>query len=142
MTDIKELRNEILETIKDDDYDTSDLKKLLDPVFIYIENPLFKENLDQIVDLITEDRNGDVKFTIDDLSLFCRDFNAISALFQCLLVAIQSIPEIKINYDAGSTEEVMFKLLVYISLVAIPKHTNTKWSYDEKVRVLDLLFGT
>ena len=138
MTDIKELRNKIIEIIKDDKYDTSNLKNLLDPVFIYIENPLFRGNMEQIIDLITEDRNGDVKFTIDDLGLFCRDLDAITALIKCLLMAIQSIPELKINYDAGSTEEVIFKLLVYVFLVVIPKHTKIEWTYDEKVRVLDL----
>lgn len=138
MSEIKELRSKIMEIIKDDNYDMSDLKEILDPVFIYIDNPLFRGSIEQIVDLLTEDRNGDVKFTIDDLGLFCRDLEAVTALFQCLLLAIQAIPDMKMNYDGSSVEKVMFKLLVYICLVMIPKKTNTKWSYDEKVRILDL----
>lgn len=137
LADLTTLRTQILAVIQDENFNVADLKTLLDPVFTYVDNPLFDTNLSQIVDILTEDRNGDVQFTIDDLTLLARDLPAITSLFSCLLVAIQSIPELKLDYNEGTTELVMFKLLLYVCLVVIPSKTNIIWTYDEKVKILD-----
>jgi len=138
MSELNTLKTQILSLIQDEKYDPEDLKKILYPVSSFLNNPLFAENLQQIVDIITTDRNGDKKFTIDDLKIISRDVMAVTSLLSCLLIVIQAIPELKLKYDSGATEEIIFKLLTYIFLVVIPKQTNQNWTLEEKIQIVNL----
>lgn len=138
MADLTKLKAQILDLIKDENYDPEDLKKILEPVSTFIDNPLFADNLQQIVDIVTKDRDGNNKFTIDDLKIMSHDVMAVTSLISCLLLVIQAIPELKLQYDAGATEEIIFKLLTYIFLVVVPKQTNQKWTVDEKTQIVNL----
>lgn len=141
MTTLENLKSKILILIKDNNYDIEDLKSALDPVGDYITNPIFKNNIVSVVDIITKDRDGNNKFTIEDMKLIGNDFQAISGLVSAILLIVTAIPTIKFQYEAGATEELIFKLLSYIFLVVVPKQTGSPLSYDDKVAILDVVMS-
>lgn len=132
------LKQNILLVIKDNNYSINDLTTALKPISNYTDNTFFKDNIKTIVDIITKDRDGNNKFTIDDLKYLSNDIIGISSLITALLLIIGGIPDIKLKYEPEVTEELVFKLLAFIFLVVIPKQTGHPWTYDEKVAVLDL----
>lgn len=138
MTELDTLKRQIMNVIRDDNYDLNDLKEVLSPIAIYTDNPIFKSNIDEIISIVTKDRDGNNKFTIDDLTLLKNDVMGITSLITALLMIIASIPELKLKYEDGTTEEVVFKLLAYVFLVVIPKQTGKSWSADEKESVLNI----
>ena len=135
---MNKLKQSILEVIANDNFDLNTLKRLLTPLHDFIDNPIFVDNLKQIIEIITTDRDGNNKFTIKDVELLKDDYLSITSLISAILAVLNSVPGIKLKYDAGATEELIFKLLVYIFLVVIPKQTNNKWTYDEKVHIIDI----
>lgn len=135
------LKESIMELIKDNDYDIEDLKKFLHPVTNYSQNQVFISNLDKIVTIFLEDRDGNNVFNVKDLEILGKDIIAITTLVSSLLLILGSLPDLKLKYDSGATEEIIFKLLCYIFLVIIPKETNNPWTVDEKKHVLELILA-
>jgi hypothetical protein len=76
--DQSELKKSIMDLIKDNDYDVEDLKNFLNPIDKYTNNQSFVDNLHEIISVILEDRDGNNKFTINDLKLIKDDMFAIS----------------------------------------------------------------
>lgn len=138
MSDLEKLKRQIMNIIRDDNYDLSDLKEVLTPICTYVNNPLFQSNVDDIVKILIKDRDGNNKFTIDDLALLKNDILGITSLITAILLIISAIPELKLKYEAGLTEEIIFKILAYIFLVIIPKQTGHPWNLEEKEAVLNL----
>lgn len=138
MTNIVQLSNSLCELITDDNYDTIDFIRLFDPVSEYISDPLFSDNVKQIIILLTKDRDGDKVITIADIKLLSSDFTTISALTASLLFIVSALPNIKITYNKYATEELVFKILTYIFLVLVPKETNNKWTYDDKKAIIQI----
>ena len=52
MDDILALKQKILNIIKNDKYDVSDLNELIDPLNTFIGNDLFMANMKQMIDVI------------------------------------------------------------------------------------------
>jgi len=138
MSNIETLKAKILVLIKNDTFDATDLKNLLSPIALYTDNPLFKENIMEIVSILTQDRDGNNKFTINDLTLFSKDIIGITSLVTAIILLIGMVPDIKLQYVEGVTEELVFKLLAYIFLVIIPTKTGNPWTFEEKKAVLNL----
>ena len=136
MSNLDELKENIMKVIKDNEYNLEDLKEVLSPISIYTENSTFKNNIDDIIAVVTKDRDGNQKFTLDDLKLLGNDILGITSLITAVLLLIGSVPQVKLNYSADETEEIIFKLLAYLFLVVIPKQTGNPWSFEEKEQVL------
>ena len=135
------LKQSILEVITDDEYDTADLLAILSPLSNYVDSPIFMKYLSQITQVITEDRNGDQKFTIDDLKLIQTDIIAITSIVQGLLLAFSALSDLKLKYDSKTTEDTVFKLLAYVFLVTVPKEVGSKLTLDDKKAVLEIVLS-
>jgi len=139
MDDILELKQKILTIIQIEDYDLTDLANLIDPMETFIGNELFMSNIKQMVNVIIKDRNGDNKFNMQDMELMSKDVFAITALVKGILLILNIIPQLKLQYDAGATEELIFKILMYIFLVVVPKEAELNWTFEEKEQIADLV---
>ena len=133
-----ELKNSVMKLIKDDNYDIEDFKSFLNPIDKYTNNQTFINNLHEIINVLLEDRDGNNKFTIDDLKLIKDDMFAISSLLNGLLLVICVIPQLKLKYNKGATEELVFKLLAYIFIVVIPKEIGRPWTLKEKEDIVKI----
>ena len=139
MANLDKLKNSIMDIIKDDNYDIDDLKKILGDVSGCTEHSIFASNLTQVMDIMTKDRDGNNKFDINDLTLMSKDIIAMTSLVTAILLLVASIPNFKLQYNEGTTEEFIFKLLAYIFLVIVPKQTGHKWTLQEKQSIVDLV---
>jgi hypothetical protein len=136
---IEKLRAEIELIVRNDSVSIYDLKDVLSPVFDYIEYPAFAKTVNEIVDIVLEDRNGDGKFDIADLKMLSTDIRDIGNLIGLLVVLLQYIPKLKLKYQHEITELLVFKVLVYMFMVVIPEKANIVWSIDNKVKILDII---
>ena len=132
------LKKSLDEFIKKDTVSITELKEILAPVSKFVDSPVFIQNIGSIIDIIVTDRNGDKKFDILDLRLLGTDVMAISSLVSSILLVILSIPNLKIKYDEGATEELIFKILAYVFLILIPIKTDKKLTIDEKTFIVNL----
>jgi len=139
MANLDKLQNSIMDVIKDDNYDIDDLKKILGDVSECTENSVFVTNLTQVMDIMTKDRDGNNKFDINDLTLMSKDIIAMTSLITAILLLVASIPNFKLQYNEGASEEFVFKLLAYIFLVIVPKQTGHKWTLQEKQSIIELV---
>jgi gas vesicle protein len=92
-----------------------------------------------VIQVILKDRDGNNHFDVEDLKILKGDIIAITSIVSGLLLVIGSIPELKLKYVSGVTEEIIFKLLVYIFVVIIPTETGNPWTYEEKEKVVELM---
>jgi len=138
LQNVQTLKASIMDVIQDEQYDVEDLIKLLSPLDKYVSNKEFISNLSEVISVILEDRDGNNKFTIKDLELLKKDIIEIINLMSGLFLVLASIPKLKLKYDGQATEELVFKLLLYVFIIIIPKEINKPWSYDEKERIVDL----
>lgn len=132
------LKQNIMNVIKDNDYSFDDLVEVLSPISAFINEPVFKNNIEEIISIISKDRNGNQKFDVGDLQALCKDFGAITPLITAVFLLIGAIPQIKLEYSAGETEEIIFKILAYVFLVIVPKQTGAPWGPEEKQQVVDI----
>nr|QBK88604.1 MAG: hypothetical protein LCMiAC01_02810 [Mimivirus LCMiAC01] len=139
MDNILELKKKILSIIANDKYDVNDLNKLIDPLNTFIGNDLFMANMKQMIDVIIKDRNGDNVITIKDIELIGQDIFAITSLIKGILLILNTIPQLKLKYNAGATEELIFKILMYVFLVIIPREAKLNWTFEEKEQIADLV---
>jgi len=135
---MNDLITQLNEYIKKDNATVSDLKAILSPVSQYVDAPIFISNIGSILDIIMSDRNGDNKFDISDLTLLSHDPIALTSLVKSILMVIMSIPGIKFNYNSGTSEELIFKVLIYIFLVLIPTRLGRPLTSDEKQMIINI----
>ena len=133
-----DFKDSVMKIVSRDEFNVSDLKNFLVPIAVCVDSPIFGQNITGIVNILTKDRNGDLKFDIRDLQMLGSDIIGITSLTTSVLLIIGSIPQFKLSYDAGATEELVLKLLAYIFLVIIPQKTKQKWNLEEKESVVDL----
>lgn len=138
MTSLDKLKQDIMNVIQLDDYKMEDLVKVLLPLTNFLEQPVFKNNIDEIVLVVTKDRDGNQKFDMEDLQMMAKDIGAISSLITSLFLLIGAIPQIKLDYKPGYTEEIVFKILAYVFLVVIPKQTGQQWTLEEKQQIVNI----
>lgn len=138
MSNLESLKQQILNAVSTNDYSIDNLKNILVPIGGYVDDSTFKQNMIDVVTIIIKDRDGNNKFTIDDLNLLGKDVIAITSLITSILLLITAIPNFKLQYNEGETEEIIFKLLAYIFLVIIPAQTGNPWTLEEKQSVINL----
>jgi hypothetical protein len=119
-------------------FSLSQLEQLLGPIPLYTNNSVFQTNMSQVIAALTKDRNADGKFTVDDLVLFSKDIIGMMSLISSLLLIISSIPNVKITYTEEQTEQLVFKLLVYVFLVIIPQKTSLQLTMEQKSELLNI----
>jgi hypothetical protein len=127
-----------LQNLINQDFNLSALETILSPVPLYTGNNVFASQFGDIVKILTQDRDLDKKFTVNDLVLFSKDIIGMTTLVTSLLLILNSIPNIKIKYVEGETEQLIFKLVVYIFLVIIPQYTKLDFTKEEKTAILNV----
>lgn len=134
---IQELKDSVLELVSENDYDIKDIYNLIDPAIEYIDNDFFVSHVKQLVSIFLVDRNKDNKFSLDDIKCMSKDILSITSLVTGIVLLLGSLPTFKLKYNGEATEEIIFKILVYIFLVMIPVETGKKWNYEEKESLLN-----
>lgn len=138
---MEDLKNKIHQFVQKEDFSVEDLIKILSPITNYIDDHQFEYNLNKIIEIIITDRNGDLHFDLRDLELLASDFIAISSIVSAVILALMSIPNMKFKYNTKTTEELIFKLLIYIFLILVPSKINKKISVNEKEQIVDLVLN-
>lgn len=135
------LRDDIWTIISKETINEGEMSDLLDPILDYFEDPTFKANIKQVVTILTMDRDGNNKFDIEDIKLLREDIIAVTMLVNTILLVIVTTQNMKPKYNAGATEELILKMLVYILLVIIPEQTGEPYTLEEKEIMLDLIMS-
>lgn len=141
MTSIETLKSRILSVIQNDNFSIQDLEKVLDPIGSYFTDPSFFNNVMDVVNIITKDRNGDNQFNMDDLTMLGNDMTAIMSLVGAILLLLSAIPTVKLQYNKDATEELIFKVLAYIFLAIVPKQIGKPLTIEEKTNILNITFS-
>ena len=131
-----ELKNSIMTIVKDNNYTIDDFKVFLGPLSEYLNSPTLVDHLRELVQEILKDRDGSGHFSIDDLNMLKDDILGITTLINAVLLVLGSLPEFKLKYEAGATEEIVFKVFAFIFLVVVPKESGKPWNEDEKEKVV------
>lgn len=134
------LKNKINSITINPNYSTEVLVDALEPISVYTKNEVFITNINDVVDIVTRDRNGDDNFDFHDIELLCRDVECIKTLIQTIVLIIKSIPNVNHKYTENETEMLIYKLFIYIFLVLVPKKTGYKYSEDE-LKIVTSLCG-
>jgi hypothetical protein len=135
---IQDLQTSLQNLIQQQNFSLSSLETLLSPVPLYTNNTIFQTNITQIVQILTKDRDGNGQFTANDLILFSKDLVGITSLITSLLLILNSLPNITIHYSENDTEQLIFKLVVYVFLVIIPSQTKVNFTVEEKTGILNV----
>jgi hypothetical protein len=132
------LKYELTRLINSNDDTIVNLKNVLMPIANFIESPLIVEYIVTIVEIMTADRDGNKKLTVDDLRLMVNDPFVIVHLVSSLILILTAIPSLKITVNVDETEIIILKLLMYIFFVIIPSTTGVVWKPEEKAAIVDL----
>src|SRR4029079_13565740 len=135
---MNDLQTTLLTLINKESFELKDLQVLLGPAPIDASNELLSRYAKDIINIVTKDRNNNQKFDIGDLELLSKDIVGITSLVTSILLLLNTLPNVKFEYKEGQTEELIFKIIVYLFLVILPQHTNLKLSIDERVAILNL----
>ena len=114
MSSIDQLKLQILKIISNDNFDLETLLNILKPIPIFSDNIVFQEKINEIVSILIQDRDGNNIFTIDDLKLMSKDIMAITTLTSSIILILGMLPELDLQYEKGASEELIFKILIYI----------------------------
>lgn len=129
------LSRDVLSIIKKDGYQISDLRLLLLTSNTDLNNVGFKSKLDDVIQILLVDRNGDEKVDIRDLELLSKDPMAMMSLVYSIVLLIGSAR----NTDFSNTnyfEEYFTKLILYIFLVVIPSESKVNWDKKTKENIV------
>jgi len=135
---VTDLQNAILAAVTDPSYNLTNLLNLLSPIENYINNPDFISNLNTIVSILTEDRDGGTSFDIQDIVLLKNDLPSMISLVNSLLLLMAAVPNTSFQYSSSTTELLIFKVIAYILLVVIPNQTNTTITLDDKTTMISV----
>jgi hypothetical protein len=130
---VKELNShhKIFELLKNPEYTEEELLSILDPADNLFGSQSFISNLVSIVSTITEDRNGDKKFSIDDIILLAKDIPTILTLVNSIVLSIKLTPSVASYVRTQDMNEIIYKIFMYILLHLVPEYTGVKWSPAE-----------
>jgi hypothetical protein len=140
MSTIDQLEAQILQLVQQSSFNLQDLLTLLAPVGNYINDPVFMENIADIISILTEHRDGSSSFSVDDILLLLQDPTSMMALITSIMLIIGAIPNLKLQYDNQATEEFIFKILAYIFLVMVPQVANITLSNTDKETIIGIVF--
>lgn len=136
--ELDKLQQSIESIIKYDNFDTNNLKIILFPISVYVESNIFSRNIKEIVDIVIKDRNRNRKFDVNDLEILSKDTIAVLSLSSSILFVIATLPEQKFKHNKLITEQLIYKLLIYIFLVIIPIETKKPFTFEEKKIIMNL----
>lgn len=108
------------------------IESILSPIG---SDPSFLLYATDLARVIVKDRNGDQKFSVDDLSLMIKDLGSIAELTKGLVLLIVSLSDINFKYTPGVAELMILKALMYVFLVIVPKEIGHPLSQDEMKQV-------
>jgi hypothetical protein len=133
------LYSQLQKLVSTDGYSVSDFMDILEPIDLYTNNPAFDSGIQSIVTAVVKDRDGDSKFTVNDLKVLSTDIPAMTSLISSLILTLSSVPELHIkDLSEQDAAEILFKTLVYVFLVVVPKQTGVKFTSEERSALLDL----
>lgn len=135
---ITDLQNALLQLVRNANVSLDDINKLLDPAPVTIGNPALANELNQLLSILLQDRDGNSTFNLNDLKILSHDPIALTSLISTILLIVGSLPNINLQYDSNGAEIFILKLLAYIFLVVIPQKTNVNWSIDDKVAIVNI----
>ena len=138
MTEINDLRKDILKIITNESINIKVLLDCLKPISSYTNNKIFEQNIIDVVNIIVKDRDNDNKLTTKDIILLGKDICAMTVFITSILLILNSIPSVKITYTQQETEQLIFKIIIYIFFIIIPKQTGFQLTYDEKMSLLNI----
>lgn len=130
-----ELKNELIDLIKEGDIQR--IKSLIKPDVL--GNAYVMQEINKIAQILLTDRNNNGKLELEDLVLIKGDMMAISSLVSSILIILSQVTNLK--YKEDETEELIFKLLVYIFLIIVPEKSNMKMSKEEKIQIIEISLG-
>lgn len=121
-------RENLKHRLKDllDDCSFPKMKEFLSGIEVIAEDPIFKAGIEQLLDVICEDRDGIAGFSAGDLRVLEQllkdgDMRVCTQLITGLVLLATSTPKIKIKYEKNVTEELFLRLLLYILFIELPK---------------------
>lgn len=132
------LRSDVLALITNNNDTIVNIKNILVPITQCIDNPIIAQNVVDIVDIMTTDRDGNKKFDINDLKVMANDTFVIIHLVTILLLILTALPGLRITVDVTQSEMIVFKLIMFILLIVIPNKTKVNWNKEDKITLLDL----
>lgn len=132
------LQSDILKLINNDDDTVVNIKNILTPISSCIDNPTLAQNINEIVTIMTTDRDKNGKIDVNDLKLMVSDPFVIVHLVMLLFLILTALPSLKITINIEESEIIILKLLMYIFLVIIPKTVGVNWTMDEKTSILTM----
>ena len=115
------------------------LLNLLKPMNKLIDEPHFLEHINEISTALTQDRNGDKTFTLEDLELLASDLKAVGQIVKAVILLIASAPDVNMRYQTGITEEIIRNVLTYVVLVVVPDQIGKAWSAEEQQKIVELI---
>lgn len=139
MSGVNNLKQDILNILDKDPTMHYKIKLLLTPVFDYSSHTPFYKNVEKIVDIVTIDRNDNDKFDLEDVKLLSKDMLAITSLVSALVLLQGSIPSVELKFDKEVSNEMIFKLLVYVFLYVLPIRRGVKLSVGDKKRMINII---
>lgn len=132
------LKNDLLKLIDGNDDTIVNLKNILMPISQCIDSPVIVENITEIVNIMTTDRNGDAQLDVEDLRLMVVDPFVIVHLVTSLILILTALPQLKITINVEESEIIILKLLMYVFLVIIPNKTGTTWKPENKIEIVKM----
>lgn len=132
------LKNDLLKLIDGNDDTIVNLKNILMPISQCIDSPVIVENITEIVNIMTTDRNGNNQLDVEDLRLMVVDPFVIVHLVTSLILILTALPQLKITINVEESEIIILKLLMYVFLVIIPNKTGTTWKPENKIEIVKM----
>lgn len=132
------LKNDLIKLIDGNDDTIVNLKNILMPISQCIDSPVIVENITEIVNIMTTDRNGDAQLDVEDLRLMVVDPFVIVHLVTSLILILTALPQLKITINVEESEIIILKLLMYVFLVIIPNKTGTTWKPENKIEIVKM----
>lgn len=136
---ITTLKAQIMSVISTDNFSISALEQILEPIADFVNDPTFITNIGDVVSIITQDRDGNASFDINDITLLSESPEAVMSLVSAVILVISAIPGLKIQYNAATSESIIIKLLAYVFLVIVPAQAKISLSLADKTTIVNIV---
>lgn len=135
---VSDLQTSLTALIQNTNSTSDDLNNLLNPAPVVINNPAFMDNVNQLISILLQSRDGKSQFSINDLTLLSQDPVAVTSLVSTVMLIVSSLPEVNLQFSGDAMISFVFKLLAYIFLVIVPQKANLNWTTDEKTAAINI----
>lgn len=135
---VESLKKAITPIVNRDVFVLGDLILVLAPLNYLVVNTTVAISLGEVVKILMTDRNKNMRFDIGDLELMSKDVLSMISLSSTILTIIASAPGVKLNISSSDAEILIFKVLVYIFFVGMPKAIGKPFTLEEKDQLLTI----